>query len=84
MDGNKVTDYTPTTNASAYYQIGGRNGAYNFRGRIYRYTITSISTGNKLYDLRPAKYKDEHEGLYDVINDVWYETGIEVGGNVIA
>lgn len=84
MDGTKVTNYTPTTNNSAYYQIGGRNGVYNFRGRIYRYTITSISTGNKLYDLRPAKYKDEHEGLYDVVNDVWYETGIEVGGNVMS
>ena len=77
MDGVEVTNYNPTTQGSAYLQVGGRNGAYNFRGKMWYYKIESISTGNVICELRPAK-DETHEGLYDIINNTWYTGGITV------
>lgn len=77
MDGDVVTSYTPYTNSSIYYQVGGRNGDYNFRGNIYSFKIESISTGDLICELLPAK-DATHEGLYDTVNDVWYGSNVTV------
>ena len=83
MDGVEVSNYTPTTESTVYYRVGGRQGSsWNFRGNIWSFRLEKISDGTIICNLRPAK-DSSHEGLYDVVNDTWYTGGITVHNIII-
>ncbi len=81
LDGSKVTNYTPSSVANPYL-VGFRLQSGNYIGKIYEFKITSISTGDILYDLVPAK-KGNDEGMYDKVSDTFTKyTFITVGNEV--
>lgn len=84
FDGEEVTNYTPTTD-SATLLIGGRGSEGNYQGKIYNYKITSISTGDTLLDLKPAKLIMAgvivKEGLYDSVSQKFIENSLVTVGN---
>ena len=87
FDGVEVTDYTPTTDASYYYTIACRGSANSnrFYDYIKSYKIESISTGDVICELKPAKFTYQgitmKQGLLDIVNDVWYDNGTMVVSN---
>ena len=88
FDGVEVTDYTPATDANIWYTIGCRTGTVTsnqYRGYIKSYKIESISTGDVICYLRPAKFVYpgviSKEGLFDSVNEVWYDNGTMVVSN---
>lgn len=80
MDNVEVSDYTPTTQSGIAYVVGNRALSGIFQGKIYEFKITSISTGNVLYDLVPAM-KGSAEGLYDRISGTFTECAYVTVGN---
>lgn len=54
LDGNNISNYTPTTRSTTEYSIGYRAGASNFNSYLKSYKIEKISTGEKILELKPA------------------------------
>lgn len=69
LDNTEVSSYTPT-DISTPYLIGNRVGSGYYIGKLYEFKLTSINTGNIVYDVVPAK-KGNQIGLYDVISDTF-------------
>lgn len=87
FDGDTITTYTPTTKNDYYLTVGTSQGTQTnyLQGKIYEYTITSISTGNVIMNLVPAKIKVGgiiiSEGLYDTIEKKIYSSSAITIGN---
>lgn len=71
FDGTEVTSYTPNSRES-YLTIGSRAGSANCYSYIKSYTIESISTGNKLFELKPVLYDGQVPCLYDSVGKKFY------------
>ena len=71
MDSVVVSSYTPTSQ-SIPYVIGNRVSSGYYEGKLYEFKLTSISTGDIVYNLLPAK-KGNRLGLYDMISDTFTE-----------
>lgn len=70
FDGNNVQSYTPTT-TSGKYTIGIRTNTSPIVSYIKSYTIESISTGDKICELKPCEF-DGNPYLYDTVNKRFY------------
>lgn len=87
LDGTDVTNYTPTTNSGINLVLAGRQSSgQNYRGKIYEYIIESISTGEELIHLKPAKIQVSgvtlKQGLLDTVSGDMYETsGMSLGND---
>lgn len=66
MDNTEISNYTPTSYATPYV-IGNRYASGCYQGKLYGFKLTSISTGDVIYNLIPAK-KGEKIGLYDTVS----------------
>ena len=87
FDGVEVTDYTPRTDTNIGYTVGCRGDANSnkYQEYIKSYKIESISTGDVICELKPAKFTYQgvtmKQGLFDIVNEVWYDNGTMVVSN---
>lgn len=87
MDGVSVKGYTPTTDNNVSLVLAGRqSSAQNYVGKIYEYIIESISTGEVIMHLLPAKAKSGGvvigKGLYDSVSEELYTcSGLTLGND---
>ena len=80
LDGTQLDTMTPGQTKSASNKIyvftyGGNinNSDYRFHGYMYYCKIYDLN-GDLIRDLIPAKDPDGKAGLYDIINDVFYQS----------
>lgn len=87
FDNTEVSAYTPQTSQNVNLVIGGRYTADSYRGKIYEYIIESISTGDIIEHLVPAKVKADifnlGTGLLSLVTgDIYKCNGMSLGNDV--
>lgn len=80
---HEVSDYTPTTApVDCVLWLGGCANQSNFAGDISQFTYTDIRDNTIVANIQPTEQYSADgrlmkSGLYDIINDVWYNcTGL--------
>lgn len=74
FDGVEVSGYSPHGDNTCVYSLGcrGGEGSHGYSGYLKKYTIESISTGDKICELLPCLYDNVTPCLYDTVNKKFY------------